>query len=172
MVNEERIIAEITSDYEVMIELALKGYISLGFELKTMEKFIDYFENYLPTEAKLHFDGSKVNTADGFYCPDDKCSYNYYRLIEKINIMDVRDFIEENLSEDDIRIGLSACGFTKDVLVDEYHHIVGFAPARNTVNDYSIELFTKEWNKSFNEENHNTLLDIFGFYDLGVANNG
>lgn len=171
MENEERIIAEITSNYEVMIELALKGHISLGFELKTMEKFIDYFENYLPTEAKLHFDGSKVNTADGFYCPDDKCSYNYYRLMEKINIMDVRDFIEENLSENDIWIGLSACGFTKDVLVDEYHHIVGFAPARNTVNDYSIELFTKEWNKSFNEENHNTLFDIFGFYDLGVANN-
>lgn len=56
--------------------------------------------------------------------------------------------------------------------VHEYHHIVGFAPAKNTVNDYSIELFTKEWNKSFNEENHDTLLDIFGFYDLGVDNNG
>lgn len=171
MVNEERIIAEITSDYEVMIKLALKGWISLGFELLTMEKFIDYFKN-LPTQAQLNFDGSKVNTADNFYCPDDKCSYNYSRLMEKINITDVRDFIEENLSEDYIWLGLSACGFTKDVLVDEYHHIVGFAPARNTVNDYSIELFTKEWNKSFNEENHDTLLDIFGFYDLGVANNG
>ncbi len=171
MVNEERIIAEITSDYEVMIKLALKGWISLGFELLTMEKFIDYFKN-LPTQAQLNFDGSKVNTADNFYCPDDKCSYNYYRLMEKINITDVRDFIEENLSEDYIWLGLSACGFTKDVLVDEYHHIVGFAPARNTVNDYSIELFTKEWNKSFNEENHDTLLDIFGFYDLGVADNG
>lgn len=163
--------SEITGDYEVMIELALKGWISLGFELLTMEKFTDYFKN-LPTQAQLNFDGSKVNTADGFYCPDDKCSYNYYRLMEKINIMDVRNFIEENLSEDDIWIGLSAYGFTKDVLVDKYHHIVGFAPARNTVNDYSIELFTKEWNKSSNEENHNTLLDIFGFYDLGVANNG
>ena len=171
MVNEERIIAEITSDYEVMIKLALKGWISLGFELLTMEKFIDNFKN-LPTQAQLNFDGSKVNTADNFYCPDDKCSYNYSRLMEKINIMDVRDFIEENLSEDYIWLGLSACGFTKDVLVDEYHHIVGFAPARNTVNDYSIELFTKEWNKSFNEENHDTLLDIFGFYDLGVANDG
>lgn len=171
MANEERIIAEITSDYEVMIKLALKGWISLGFELLTMEKFIDYFKN-LPTQAQLNFDGSKVNTADNFYCPDDKCSYNYSRLMEKINIMDVRDFIEENLSEDYIWLGLSACGFTKDVLVDEYHHIVGFAPARNTVNDYSIELFTKEWNKSFNEENHDTLLDIFGFYDLGVANDG
>lgn len=171
MVNEERIIAEITSDYEVMIKLALKGWISLGFELLTMEKFIDSFKN-LPTQAQLNFDGSKVNTADNFYCPDDKCSYNYSRLMEKINITDVRDFIEENLSEDYIWLGLSACGFTKDVLVDEYHHIVGFAPARNTVNDYSIELFTKEWNKSFNEENHDTLLDIFGFYDLGVANNG
>lgn len=171
MVNEERIIAEITSDYEVMIKLALKGWISLGFELLTMEKFIDNFKN-LPTQAQLNFDGSKVNTADNFYCPDDKCSYNYSRLMEKINIMDVRDFIEENLSEDYIWLGLSACGFTKDVLVDEYHHIVGFAPARNTVNDYSIELFTKEWNKLFNEENHDTLLDIFGFYDLGVADNG
>ena len=148
MINEERIIAEITNDYDVMIELALKGYISLGFELKRMEKFVDYFEN-LPTQAKLNFDGSKVNITDGFYCPD-----------------------EENLSEDYLWISLSACGFTKDVLVDEYHHIVGFAPARNTVNDYSIELFKKEWNKSFNEENHDTLLDIFGFYDLGVDNNG
>lgn len=44
MVNEERIIAEITSDYEVMIKLALKGWISLGFELLTMEKFIDSFK--------------------------------------------------------------------------------------------------------------------------------
>ena len=171
MIDEQRIIAEITNDYDVMIELALKGYINLGFELKTMEKFIDYFEN-LPTQAKLNFDGSKVNTADGFYCPDDKCSYSYYQLMEKINIMDVKDFIEENLSKDFIWLGLSDCGFTKDVLVDEYHHIVGFAPAKNTVNDYSIELFTKEWNKSFNEENHDTLLDIFGFYDLGVDNNG
>lgn len=168
MIDEQRIIAEITNDYDVMIELALKGYISLGFELKTMEKFIDYFEN-LPTQAKLNFNGSKVNTADGFYCPDDKCSYSYYQLMEKINIMDVKDFIEKNLSEDYLWISLSACGFTKDVLVDEYHHIVGFAPAKNTVNDYSIELFTKEWN---NEENHDTLLDIFGFYDLGVDNNG
>ena len=79
---------------------------------------------------------------------------------------------DENLSEDYLWISLSACGFIKDVLVDEYHHIVGFAPAKNTVNDYSIELFKKEWNKSFNEENHGTLLDIFGFYDLGVDNNG
>ena len=171
MIGEQRIIAEITNDYDVMIELALKGYISLGFELKRMEKFVDYFEN-LPTQAKLNFDGSKVNITHSFYCPDDKCSYSYYQLIEKINIMDVRDFIEENLSEEDIWIYLSACGFTKDVLVNEYHHIVGFAPAKNTVNDYSIELFTKEWNKSFNEENHDTLLDIFGFYDLGVDNNG
>ena len=46
MIDEQRIIAEITNDYDVMIELALKGYISLGFELKTMEKFIDYFENH------------------------------------------------------------------------------------------------------------------------------
>ena len=43
MIDEERIIAEITNDYDVMIELALKGYINLGFEIKTMEKFIDYF---------------------------------------------------------------------------------------------------------------------------------
>ena len=85
--------------------------------------------------------------------------------------MAVKDFIEENLSEDYLWISLSACGFTKDVLVDKHHHIVGFAPAKNTVNDYSIELFTKEWNKPFNEENHGTLLDIFGFYDLGVDNN-
>ena len=99
MIDEERIIAEITGDYEVMIKLALKGWINLGFELLTMEKFIDSFKN-LPTQAQLNFDGSKVNTADGFYCPDDKCSYNYSRLMEKINIMDVRDFIEENLSED------------------------------------------------------------------------
>ena len=168
MIDEERIIAEITNDYDVMIELALKGYISLGFELKRMEKFIDYFEN-LPTQAKLNFDGSKVNITDGFYCPDDKCSYSYYQLMEKINIMDVKDFIEKNLSEDYLWISLSACGFTKDVLIDEYHHIVGFAPAKNTVNDYSIELFKKEWN---NGENHDTLLDIFGFYDLGVDNNG
>ena len=168
MIDEQRIIAEITNDYDVMIELALKGYISLGFELKRMEKFVDYFEN-LPTQAKLNFDGSKVNITDGFYCPDDKCSYSYYQLMEKINIMDVKDFIEENLSEDYLWISLSACGFTKDVLIDEYHHIVGFAPAKNTVNDYSIELFKKEWN---NGENHDTLLDIFGFYDLGVDNNG
>ena len=168
MIDEERIIAEITNDYDVMIELALKGYISLGFELKRMEKFVDYFEN-LPTQAKLNFDGSKVNITDGFYCPDDKCSYSYYQLMEKINIMDVKDFIEKNLSEDYLWISLSACGFTKDVLVNEYHHIVGFAPAKNTVNDYSIELFKKEWN---NGENHDTLLDIFGFYDLGVDNNG
>ena len=40
MIDEQRIIAEITSDYDVMIELALKGYINLGFELKTIEKFI------------------------------------------------------------------------------------------------------------------------------------
>ena len=65
MINEERIIAEITNDYDVMIELVLKGYISLGFELKRMEKFVDYFEN-LPTQAKLSFDGSKVNITDGF----------------------------------------------------------------------------------------------------------
>ena len=89
--------------------------------------------------------------------------------MEQINIMDVKDFIEENLSEDYLWISLSACGFTKDVLVNQHHHIVGFAPARNTVNDYSIKLFTKEWN---NGENHDTLLDIFGFYDLGVDNNG
>ena len=171
MIDEQRIIAEITNDYDVMIELALKGYISLGFELKRMEKFVDYFEN-LPTQAKLTFNGSKVNITDGFYCPDDKCSYSYYQLMEKINIMDVKDFIEKNLSEDYLWISLSACGFTKDVLVNQHHHIVGFAPAKNTVNDYSIELFKKEWNKPFNEENHGTLLDIFGFYDLGVDNNG
>ena len=171
MENEERIIAEVTNNYEVMIELALKDYINLGFEIRTMEKFIDSFENWYTTQEKINFDG-KVNIADGFYCPDNKTSYSFYQLTEKINIEDVRDFIEENLSLDYIWIGLSACGFTKDVLVDEYHHIVGFASARNTVNDYSIELFTKEWNKSSNEENHNTLLDIFGFYDLGVANNG
>ena len=114
MIDEERIIAEITNDYDVMIELALKGYINLGFEIKTMEKFIVYFEN-LPTQAKLNFDGSKINTADSFYCPDDKCSYSYYQLMEKINIMDVKDFIEENLSKDFIWLGLSDCGFTKDV---------------------------------------------------------
>ena len=108
MIDEERIIAEITNDYDVMIELALKGYINLGFEIKTMEKFIVYFEN-LPTQAKLNFNGSKVNTADGFYCPDDKCSYSYYQLMEKINIMNVKDFIEENLSEDYLWISLSAC---------------------------------------------------------------
>ena len=108
MIDEERIIAEITNDYDVMIELALKGYINLGFELKRMEKFVDYFEN-LPTQAKLNFDGSKVNITDGFYCPDDKCSYSYYQLMEKINIMYVKDFIEKNLSEYYMWISLSAC---------------------------------------------------------------
>lgn len=170
MENEERIIAEITNDYEVMIELALKGYINIGFEIKTMEKFVDYFEN-LSTQEKINFDG-KVNIDDGFYCPDNKTSYSFYRLTEKINIEDVRDFIEENLSLDYIWIGLSACGFTKDVLIDKYHHIVGFAPARNTVNDYSIKLFTEEWNKQANNGNNRaTLLDVFGFYDLGVDTN-
>ena len=33
MIDEQRIIAEITNDYDVMIELTLKGYINLGFEL-------------------------------------------------------------------------------------------------------------------------------------------
>lgn len=169
MENEERIIAEVTNDYEVMIKLALKGYINLGFELWTMEKFIDYFEN-LPVQGKINFEG-KVNTADGFYCPDNKTSYSLYRLTEKINVEDVRDFIEETLSHEDIWISLSACGFTKDVLIDKYHHIVGFAPARNTVNYYSIKLFTEEWNKPCNEDNRPTLLDVFGFYDLGVDTN-
>lgn len=36
MENEERIIAEVTNNYEVMIELALKDYINLGFEIRTI----------------------------------------------------------------------------------------------------------------------------------------
>ena len=84
MENEERIIAEVTNDYEVMIELALKGYINLGFEIRTMEKFIDSFENLYTTQEKINFDG-KVNIDDGFYCPDNKTSYSFYRLTKKIN---------------------------------------------------------------------------------------